>query len=196
MLPQLLFPSHSSHNCFIPRASQHCDLNWPVMLRCYPHVRPGGGRGYFLAPWQWFISLHQMENILIESLQLQEQPPQKQRHRKLFRVQIGNLSVVVNNFLSCCSRFVHLWPGQGPGPVTSRCHCRVASPGLFVDCCLEIDVMVLPPGFVFMMFGSEAGPGPSVTGSGQSLMLYPVGDRCAEARERGGGVMVNKWCKT
>ena len=128
MLPQLLFPSHSSHNCFIPRASQHCDLNWPVMLRCYPHVRPGGGRGYFLAPWQWFISLHQMENILIESLQLQEQPPQKQRHRKLFRVQIGNLSVVVNNFLSCCSRFVHLWPGQGPGPVTSRCHCRVASP--------------------------------------------------------------------
>ena len=70
--------------------------------------------------------------------------------------------------------------------MTSRCHSRVASPGLFVDCCLEIDVMVLPPGFVFMMFGSEAGPGPSVTGSGQSLMLYPVGDRCAEAREQGG----------
>ena len=149
------------------------------------HVRPGGGRGDFLAPWPWFISLHQMENILIESLQLQEQPPQKQRHRKLFRVQIGNLSVVVNNFLSCCSRFVHLWPGQGPGPVTSRCHSRVASLGsvcwlLFGNRCDG------PPGFVFMMFGSEAGPGPSVTGSGQSLMLYPVGDRCAEARELGG----------
>ena len=46
---------------------------------------------------------------------------------------------------------------------------RDASPGLFVDCCLEIDVMVCSvlSGFVFMMFGSER-PEPSVTGSGQS----------------------------
>ena len=69
---------------------------------------------------------------------------------------------------------------------------RDASPGLFVDCCLEIDVL---PGFVFMMFGSER-PEPSVTGSGQSTdALSRERDRCAEAREGGGG-MVNKWCKT
>ena len=73
---------------------------------------------------------------------------------------------------------------------------RDASPGLFVDCCLEIDVMVCSvlPGFVFMMFGSEEA----------RAICYWIRtiNRCFIQREIGvqrpvkGGVMVNKWCKT
>lgn len=165
-----------------PRASQF----WPKLTR---HVIPceaqgRGSRGHFLAPRQWFISLHQ--NILIESSQLQEQPPQKQRHRKLFRVQIGNLSVVVNNFPSLCSRFVHLWPGQARDKQMCR---RDASP----VCLLTVVWKSMWwSGFVFMMFGSERGSCHLLLG--QSVRLYPERDRCAEARE--GGVRVNKWCKT
>ena len=158
------------------------------MLSSCQAARGRGSRGYFLAPRQWFISLHQMENILIESLQLQEQPPQSQRHRKLFRVQIVNLSVVVNNFL--CSRFVHLWPGQAPDKQMSHSgemHPRV--------CLLTVVWKSMSTLVLFLWCLGVRGPSHLLLDQDNQPMLYPERDRCAEARE-GGGMMVNKWCKT